>query len=345
MSERRESRGSPSAEADGGREDSHQDFVGSHYSSPEAGGPDLQDNDYNTIAGYFDEEEEDEDETDSGSESAIGRPSESPSSEDSSSAETDYSDPVSAHSPGHEQLAAEDNDDPDRLEAATTSPEYIYVGTQYTPTMGQGGEDDPIVIGDTQYTPFGGPREEGPIVIGDTQMPDSSSAIEVTTSPASCPIHGRMLSPLLDFPLPSPELVMSPPSQGRGVGESSARGQPRKHRMSSVDGDGPSECGAADSKKQRGEDGYDKDDTSKTIPPPPPPQPPIRTRTQFKCAVCLDTPDPAVYVHPCGHVFCEGCAQGAVQTTGKCPVCRHAMRARSIRVLQFRVAPIGRTSK
>ncbi|KAJ1796528.1 hypothetical protein LPJ75_007223 [Coemansia sp. RSA 2598] len=67
-----------------------------------------------------------------------------------------------------------------------------------------------------------------------------------------------------------------------------------------------------------------------------------RARIMFKCAVCLDTPDPAVFVHPCGHVFCEACAQGAVQSTRKCPVCRHQMRARDIRVLQFRVASIKR---
>ncbi|KAJ1994075.1 hypothetical protein GGI25_000888 [Coemansia spiralis] len=69
----------------------------------------------------------------------------------------------------------------------------------------------------------------------------------------------------------------------------------------------------------------------------------IRSRVMFKCAVCLDLPDPAVFIHPCGHVFCEGCAQGAVQTTRRCPVCRHNMRTNDIRVLQFRVAKIGRT--
>ncbi|KAJ2455488.1 hypothetical protein EV183_000820 [Coemansia sp. RSA 2336] len=67
-----------------------------------------------------------------------------------------------------------------------------------------------------------------------------------------------------------------------------------------------------------------------------------RSRVLFKCAVCLDMPDPAVFVHPCGHVFCELCAQGAVQTTMRCPVCRHSMRMRDIRVLQFKVAKIGR---
>ncbi|KAJ1848870.1 hypothetical protein IWW55_003729 [Coemansia sp. RSA 2706] len=67
-----------------------------------------------------------------------------------------------------------------------------------------------------------------------------------------------------------------------------------------------------------------------------------RSRILFKCAVCLDMPDPAVFVHPCGHVFCEVCAQGAVQTTMRCPVCRHSIRLRDIRVLQFRVAKVGR---
>ncbi|KAJ2847912.1 Rab geranylgeranyltransferase, partial [Coemansia erecta] len=67
-----------------------------------------------------------------------------------------------------------------------------------------------------------------------------------------------------------------------------------------------------------------------------------RPRIMFKCAVCLDIPDPAVFIHPCGHVFCEGCAQGAAQTTRRCPVCRHHMRPRDIRVLQFRIAKHGR---
>ncbi|PIA19302.1 hypothetical protein COEREDRAFT_79249 [Coemansia reversa NRRL 1564] len=67
-----------------------------------------------------------------------------------------------------------------------------------------------------------------------------------------------------------------------------------------------------------------------------------RSRILFKCAVCLDMPNPAVFAHPCGHVFCEMCAQGAVQTTMRCPVCRHSMRVKDIRVLQFKVAKIGR---
>ncbi|KAJ2092324.1 Rab geranylgeranyltransferase [Coemansia sp. RSA 986] len=68
----------------------------------------------------------------------------------------------------------------------------------------------------------------------------------------------------------------------------------------------------------------------------------LRPRIMFKCAVCLDVPDPAVFIHPCGHVFCEGCAQGAVQTTRRCPVCRHHMRQKDIHVLQFRIARHGR---
>ncbi|KAJ2806951.1 hypothetical protein H4R20_001487 [Coemansia guatemalensis] len=67
-----------------------------------------------------------------------------------------------------------------------------------------------------------------------------------------------------------------------------------------------------------------------------------KSRILFKCAVCLDMPNPAVFTHPCGHVFCEMCAQGAVQTTMRCPVCRHSMRVKDIRVLQFKVAKVGR---
>ncbi|KAJ2712555.1 E3 ubiquitin-protein ligase rnf4 [Coemansia spiralis] len=67
-----------------------------------------------------------------------------------------------------------------------------------------------------------------------------------------------------------------------------------------------------------------------------------RSRILFKCAVCLDRPDPAVFVQACGHVFCEACAQGAVQSTMRCPVCRHSIHMRDIRVLQFRVAKVGR---
>ncbi|KAJ1845749.1 Rab geranylgeranyltransferase, partial [Coemansia sp. RSA 2703] len=74
----------------------------------------------------------------------------------------------------------------------------------------------------------------------------------------------------------------------------------------------------------------------------PDPSVALRPRIMFKCAVCLDSPDPAVFVHPCGHVFCESCAQSASQSTGKCPVCRHSMRPKDIRILQFRVAAITR---
>ncbi|KAJ2908294.1 hypothetical protein GGI21_003031, partial [Coemansia aciculifera] len=334
-----------------------EEFVSIRYLSPEAADVALEENDYNTIAGYFDDEDnegddnEDEYATDSESEILFRRSSETPSSKDSSS-DTDDADSGSAHSQDslqQQQLATANSDDAERLEATVASPEYIYVDTQYMPPMEQGDEDDPIVVGDTQYTPFGGgySRDSGSIVIAETQMVDSNGAIDIPTSPPY-PAQGRLMSPFLEFPLSSPELVASTQSQRR-EGESSARGRERKHRMSSAERDGGSvENGeTANGKKRRGdEEPDDKDDASKATPPSLPSQvPPIRTRTQFKCAVCLDTPDPAVYVHPCGHVFCEGCAQGAVQTTGKCPVCRHAMRARSIRVLQFRVAPIGRTAK
>ncbi|KAJ2772166.1 hypothetical protein IWQ57_001882 [Coemansia nantahalensis] len=69
---------------------------------------------------------------------------------------------------------------------------------------------------------------------------------------------------------------------------------------------------------------------------------PPRSRVLFKCAVCLDRPDPAVFMQACGHVFCEGCAQCAVQSTMRCPVCRHGIHMRDIRVLQFRVAKVRR---
>ncbi|KAJ2743866.1 hypothetical protein GGI20_003407 [Coemansia sp. BCRC 34301] len=331
MSDCRESRSSPFGDNAWDSEDGHQLFVDSHYSSPEADYAASLEDDYNTAAGYFDSEDGEGYEH-SGPERSTALLNEALNSEDSS-ADSDYADPTSAHLQGREQSIEEDGDSSDRSEAAAT-PEYMYVDTQYTPPMAQGGENDPIVIDDTQHMPSGG---HGSIVIGDTQMPDVSSVIDVATSPVRSILS---FSPQ-NFPSSLPELGTS--SQGGGGGgESPAHGRQRKHRASNADG--LPESAAVSNKRRKGEEEHG-DDIGKTSSPPPPPQPPMRARTQFKCAVCLDVPDPAVYVHPCGHVFCEGCAQGAAQTTGKCPVCRHAMRSRSIRVLQFRVAPIGRISK
>ncbi|KAJ1814994.1 hypothetical protein LPJ60_005866 [Coemansia sp. RSA 2675] len=226
--------------------------------------------------------------------------------------------PFGSVGPSTDGESEEEEDSPDSSQLGAEPPERILIDTQY---MIPEGADESITIIDTQYpsqtdhederpivigdTQLPMPyAESGPILIGDTQMPD---AIEIGTSPIRGP-HG------------STQLV----------GEGSAR-RDLKHRMSIASRD---EAQAADSKKPRPDDSSEGEVRS----------PVQRTRTQFKCAVCLEAPDPAVFVHPCGHVFCEGCAQGAVQTTGKCPVCRHAMRTRNIRVLQFRIAPIGRTS-
>ncbi|KAJ2657958.1 hypothetical protein IW148_004916 [Coemansia sp. RSA 1199] len=101
---------------------------------------------------------------------------------------------------------------------------------------------------------------------------------------------------------------------------------------------------ASSSKRQKLDDTGSKVGVATLLNPEPEPKSSGagKSRILFKCAVCLDMPDPAVFVHPCGHVFCEVCAQGAVQTTMRCPVCRHSMRLRDIRVLQFRVAKVGR---
>ncbi|KAJ2548958.1 hypothetical protein EV175_004628 [Coemansia sp. RSA 1933] len=110
--------------------------------------------------------------------------------------------------------------------------------------------------------------------------------------------------------------------------ESTAKKRRRKSGLSAIAEDGESETGAsanAGAKRSKSDGSHGP-----------------RPRIMFKCAVCLDLPDPAVFIHPCGHVFCEGCAQGAAQTTMRCPVCRHHMRPRDIRVLQFRIAKIDR---
>ncbi|KAJ1893360.1 hypothetical protein GGI09_008647 [Coemansia sp. S100] len=317
MSERRAGSGSPGPAGEDTRDsDGHYGFVDDRYSSSELGDPIHSEVNFDR---YSDSEDEDEDEelTDNVSDNF-------PSLFGSESSLTDLDD---------EEDNEEDGSEAGQLGEAPR--EYIFVDTQYMPPEGPG--EGPIIIGDTQYMPpmaqeEYGPivigdtqmpmayEEDGPIVIGDTQMPDSS-AIEIATSPIRA-VHD---------------------SAGMAAaGEGSVR-RDLKHRMSNASEDETSDA-AADNKKRKADDNSDKVDEGTKSPVPPPP-PTLRTRTQFKCAVCLETPDPAVFVHPCGHVFCEGCAQGAVQTTGKCPVCRHAMRARNIRVLQFRIAPIGRVSK
>ncbi|KAJ2878308.1 hypothetical protein H4R27_005872 [Coemansia aciculifera] len=313
MNEHRAGSGSPSPVGEDARDsDGHYGFANDHYSSSELGDPIHREVDFD---GYSDSADNEDELTDIVSDTFL-----SLFGSDNSLTDTD------------DQSEDEENGS-DTGHSGGTPSGFIFVDTQHMPPEGPG--EGSTVIGDTQYMPQEeyGPivigdtqlpmtyEEHGPIVIGDTQMPDSS-AIEIATSPIRA-VYDR--------------------AEMTAVGEGSVR-RDLKHRMSNASGDETSEAAAADNKKRKADDSSDKGDEGIKSPPSPPP-PTLRTRTQFKCAVCLETPDPAVFVHPCGHVFCEGCAQGAVQTTGKCPVCRHAMRARNIRVLQFRIAPIGRTSK
>ncbi|KAJ2601328.1 hypothetical protein GGF40_001523 [Coemansia sp. RSA 1286] len=162
-----------------------------------------------------------------------------------------------------------------------------------------------------------------PIVIDTTQRARSGSSVQLVMDP---------MSPLsLSRPPPNePPSAGNSPSSKRSKRKPSLLGRPKK------EGKGVASESGAD-KRLRSEgacnDSSNVGASTETA---------TRSRIMFKCAVCLDTPDPAVFVHPCGHVFCEACAQGAVQSTRKCPVCRHQMRARDIRVLQFRVAGIKR---
>ncbi|ORX68356.1 hypothetical protein DL89DRAFT_323890 [Linderina pennispora] len=70
-----------------------------------------------------------------------------------------------------------------------------------------------------------------------------------------------------------------------------------------------------------------------------------QSRFQEPCSICLDKPDPAVYLKPCGHVFCEGCALASVRLSTRCPVCRHHVSYKGVCVLQFRVGPLSATAE
>ncbi|KAJ1901987.1 hypothetical protein LPJ66_000383 [Kickxella alabastrina] len=195
-------------------------------------------------------------------------------------------------------------------------------------------DNDEFISINTQFNPMvirqhGRRRLNAPVTVDFTQSlrPAESNSLTVDSSPPT-PATGSTSQQ-------QPEHQAQEAQEAHAV-ESSQQTPSSKRRHSKVctkDHDSLAELSPTSIAKKAKTQLCAESDSAETV---------GRNRVLFKCAVCLDTPDPAVFVDPCGHVFCEGCAQGAVQSTRKCPVCRHAMRAKDIRVLQFRVATIGR---
>ncbi|KAJ2589541.1 hypothetical protein IWW49_002441 [Coemansia sp. RSA 1797] len=195
------------------------------------------------------------------------------------------------------------------------SPEVITINTQFSPSM----------VGDYQFST--------PVQRIGTQVYIESSPDQGSQESSESSTSIRDLSASI--------MAVGPDAMHLGENSSDsapARKHPRRDTKSTSTDDE-----ASSSKRQKLND-LGKVGVATLLNPEPEPKSSGagKSRILFKCAVCLDMPDPAVFVHPCGHVFCEVCAQGAVQTTMRCPVCRHSMRLRDIRVLQFRVAKVGR---
>ncbi|KAJ2500554.1 hypothetical protein GGH96_002597 [Coemansia sp. RSA 1972] len=197
------------------------------------------------------------------------------------------------------------------------SPEVITINTQFSPSM----------VGDYRFST---PVQS----IGTQVYVESSPDQGSQESSGSDSLHDFSESSLHD----SPESIMAARAdmhlETNASSSTPVRKHPRRDTKSTLD--------EASSSKRQKLDATSKVGITTLLNPEPEMKSSSKSRILFKCAVCLDMPDPAVFVHPCGHVFCEVCAQGAVQTTMRCPVCRHSMRLRDIRVLQFRIAKVGR---
>ncbi|KAJ2235702.1 hypothetical protein H4R99_007884 [Coemansia sp. RSA 1722] len=232
----------------------------------------------------------------------------------------------------------------DREESVTSddsrsSGDFITINTQFSPSTVRrrrninprppNASANEAGSGDNDSSSSGGDDNDNevvssqPIVIDTTQRARPGSSVQLVMDP---------MSPLsLSRPPPNePPSAGNSPSSKRSKRKLSLLGHPKKEDKGVA-----SESGADKRLRSEGTSNGSSNVGASA-------ETATRSRIMFKCAVCLDTPDPAVFVHPCGHVFCEACAQGAVQSTRKCPVCRHQMRARDIRVLQFRVAGIKR---
>lgn len=60
-----------------------------------------------------------------------------------------------------------------------------------------------------------------------------------------------------------------------------------------------------------------------------PPVPEAEDEYKFKCAICMDTMKDETSTI-CGHIFCQTCIQGAINSQKKCPTCRKKLTLKNI---------------
>ncbi|PRT56125.1 E3 ubiquitin-protein ligase complex slx8-rfp subunit slx8 [Wickerhamiella sorbophila] len=76
-------------------------------------------------------------------------------------------------------------------------------------------------------------------------------------------------------------------------------------------------------------------------------QPASAPLVNFKCPICMDTPDVLV-VTECGHLYCENCvfhalrsARNSTKTSGQCSICRKTVKYSNVKYLEIRLAGQG----
>lgn len=69
--------------------------------------------------------------------------------------------------------------------------------------------------------------------------------------------------------------------------------------------------------------------------------------SNFKCPICLDTPEVLVATE-CGHLYCDNCVfqalrhtRNSTKSSGQCSICRKTVKYSNVRYLEMRIAGEG----
>lgn len=76
-------------------------------------------------------------------------------------------------------------------------------------------------------------------------------------------------------------------------------------------------------------------------------QPASAPLVDFKCPICMDTPESLV-VTECGHLYCENCvfhalrsSRNSTKTSGQCSICRKTVKYSNVKYLEMRLQGEG----